>query len=147
MSTTFDGRAVDEDALATAKNVYNAATTRNYTWLKDIIGDRRFRFGYIGQRKPTEKWEADYNAGGTDALAQMVLLLDTPAAVDKRGNIVWPYLAVKDPETWDDADLIVLAKIGFRSEDVEATKAKGVYKDLRLVIGPDGIWTTFAVGF
>ena len=145
--TAADGSTVNPDAAETAKAIYDAAIIRDYDTIEGIIGQRRFRWGFVGQRRPAEQWQKEFDEGGADALAQMVALLDLPPVVDKRGNTVWPYLATKDPAEWNDQDLLVLAGLGFRPEDIEATRFKGVYKDFRLIIGPEGNWTAFGVGY
>lgn len=145
--TTAENLVVDPDAAETARAIYDAAIVRDYATIKAIIGERRFRWGFVGQRRPAEEWQKEFDEGGADALARMIALLDLAPTVDKRGNTVWPYLATKDPAEWDDKDLLVLATLGFRPEDIEATRSKGVYKDYRLIIGPDGIWTAFGVGY
>ncbi len=145
--TTVDGSSVDPNAAETAKTIYDAAIVRDYAAIKAIIGERRFRWGFVGQRRPAEEWQKEFDEGGADALARMVALLDLAPTVDKRGNTVWPYLATKDPADWNEQDLLVLATLGFRPEDIEATRFKGVYKDYRLIIGPNGNWTAFGVGY
>lgn len=145
--TLVDGSAVDVEAAATAAAIYDAAIVRDYATIKAIIGDRRFRWGFVGQRRPAEEWQKEFDEGGPDALARMIALLDLPPTVDKRGNTVWPYLATKDPAEWNDQDMVTLAGLGYRPEDIEATRVKGIYKDFRLIIGPDGIWTAFGVGY
>jgi hypothetical protein len=145
--TAVNGTAIDADVAATAQAIYTAAVNRDYAGIKTIIGDRRFRWGFVGQRRPAEEWQKEFDDGGDDALARMVALLDMAPTIDKRGNVVWPYLAGKDPEEWDDADLVNLASLGFRPEDIEATRQKGIYKDFRLIIAPDGLWTAFGVGY
>ncbi len=145
--TSSDGNTIDPSVAATANAIYAAAVNRDYAGVKIIIGDRRFRWGFVGQRRPAEEWQKEFDEGGPDALARMVALLDLPPTIDKRGNVVWPYLAGKDPEEWDDADVVTLASLGFRPEDIEATKVKGIYKDYRLIIGPDGVWTAFGFGY
>ncbi len=145
--TAVDGSSVDPDAAETAKAIYDAAIVRDYAAIKAIIGDRRFRWGFVGQRRPAEEWQKEFDEGGADALGRMVALLDLAPTVDKRGNTVWPYLATKDPAEWNEQDLLVLATLGFRPEDIEATRFKGVYKDYRLIIGPNGNWTAFGVGY
>ena len=145
--TTVDGSVVDPDAAETARAIYDAAIVRDYAAIKAIIGQRRFRWGFVGQRRPADQWQKEFDEGGADVLARMVALLDLAPTVDKRGNTVWPYLAAKDPAEWNEQDLLVLATLGFRPEDIEATRFKGVYKDYRLIIGPDGIWTAFGVGY
>lgn len=145
--TAADGSIVDPDAAGTARAIYDAAIVRDYPAIKAIIGDRRFRWGFVGQRRPANQWQKEFDEGGADALGRMIALLDTAPTVDKRGNTVWPYLATKDPAEWNEQDLLVLATLGFRPEDIEATRFKGVYKDYRLIIGPDGVWTAFGVGY
>ena len=145
--TAADGSIVDPDASGTAKAIYDAAIVRDYAAIKAIIGERRFRWGFVGQRRPADQWQKEFDEGGADALGRMIALLDIAPTVDKRGNTVWPYLASKDPAEWNEQDLLVLATLGFRPDDIEATRFKGVYKDYRLIIGPDGVWTAFGVGY
>lgn len=144
---TPDGTPIDSAVGVTAKRIYDAAIVRDYDRIKEIIGNRRFRWGFVGQRRPAEEWQKEFDEGRNDALARMVALLDLPPTVDQRGNTVWPYLATKDPAEWNQQDLDVLASLGFSPEDVAATKFKGLYKDFRLVIDPKGIWTVFGVGY
>jgi hypothetical protein len=141
------GEPYDEDAYKTAQSIYEAAITHDYARLRDIIGDRRFRWGAIGERRPTEAWQKSFDEGGPDELARMAKMLEIPPGVNSRGEIVWPYVAVKDPATWDAEDEALLAKLGFNPEDIVQTKSKGRYVDFRLIIDQKGIWTTFAVGY
>jgi hypothetical protein len=141
------GEPYDEDALNTARSVYEAAITHNYDRLRDIIGDRRFRWGFIGERKPTEAWQKEFDEGGADQLARIAQVLETPPGLDDRGEVVWPYLALKDPKDWTAEDEALLAKLGFNPEDIASTKVKGRYVDTRLIIDATGIWNTFAVAY
>lgn len=141
------GVPIDVVVSATAKQIYDAAVVRDYDRIKAIIGKRRFRWGFVGQRRPAEQWQKEFDEGRTDALVRMIALLDLPPAVDQRGNTVWPYLATKAPAEWNEQDLNVLTSLGFSPEDVAATKLKGIYKDFRLVIDPQGIWTAFGLGY
>ena len=138
---------MESEVSATVQQIYDAAVMRDYARIKAIIGDRRFRWGFVGQRRPAEEWQKEFDEGGPDALAQMIALLELPPTIDRRGNTVWPYLATKDPAEWSEQDLTALASLGFRPEDIAATKFKGIYKDFRLIIGPDGTWTAFGVGY
>lgn len=138
---------MESEVSATVQQIYDAAVMRDYARIKAIIGDRRFRWGFVGQRRPAEEWQKEFDEGGPDALAQMIALLELPPTIDRRGNTVWPYLATKDPDEWNEQDLTALASLGFRPEDIAATKFKGIYKDFRLIIGPDGTWTAFGVGY
>lgn len=143
-----DGTAINTDAASTAKSVYEAAVNHNYDRLRDIIGDHRFRWGFAGDRRPTEAWRKQFANGKGDELARIVTLLEIPPGVDDRGNTVWPYVAVKPPKEWTPADEQVLTgKLGFSPENVEQTKTKGSYEDYRLVIDSKGIWTGFHLGY
>ncbi len=141
------GQPYDEDSLNTARSIYEAAITHNYDRLRDIIGDRRFRWGFIGERKPTEAWKKEFDEGGADQLALMAQILETPPGLDDRGQVVWPYLALKDPKDWTADDEALLAKLGFNPEDIASTKLKGRYVDTRLIIDATGVWNTFAVAY
>ena len=142
-----DGSEIDAAAKVTAQQIYDAAIIHDYVRLAEIIGENRFRWGFVGDRRPGEAWKAQFDAGKGDELARIVALLDAPAAVDDRGNTVWPYLAIKDPATWDADDEAQLARLGFNPENIIDTKAKGRYVDYRLVIDPTGRWTAFGVGY
>ena len=145
--TSADGVAIDPAIGTTAKNVYDAAIVHDYARLAAIIGDNKFRWGFVGDRKPGEVWKAMFDEGKGDELARIVALLDTKPGVDSRGNTVWPYLALKDPSTWDLTDEAELTRLGFNPENIIDTKAKGRYVDYRLVIDPNGQWTAFGVGY
>lgn len=147
MAVQPDGIEIDPAAAATARSIYNAAIVHDYDLLSSIIGDNRFRWGFVGDRKPTESWKERFEAGEGDELARILALLDTKPAVDDRGNTIWPYLAVKDPITWDVADEVELARLGFNPENILDTRAKGRYVDYRLIIDETGRWTAFGVGY
>ena len=146
--TTPDGDSVNAFAASTAQSVYEAAIVHDYGRLRDIIGDRRFRWGFVGQHGPTEAWKAQFDAGKGDELARIAALLESPPAMEGTGGYVWPYLAVKDPATWTPADEEFLrTKLGFNEENVAQTKLKGRYVDYKLRITSDGLWTAFGLGY
>jgi hypothetical protein len=142
-----DGTPISESVLSTANSIYSAAIIHNYDGLRDIIGDRRFRWGFLGERGPTKAWKEQFDAGGTDELARMAQLLELAPAKDARGGTVWPAVALKDPKDWTLEDEAVLAKLGFNPEDIDQTRSKGRYVDTKLVIDANGIWTAFGVGY
>jgi hypothetical protein len=142
-----DGTPVSETVLSTANSIYAAAIIHNYDGLRDIIGDRRFRWGTLGERGPTKAWKEEFDAGGVDQLARMALVLEMAPGKDARGGTVWPAVALKDPKEWTLEDEAVLAKLGFNPEDIDQTRLKGRYVDLKLVIDAKGIWTAFGVGY
>jgi hypothetical protein len=129
-----------------AKDIYRAATTRDYERLAIIIGDRRFKWGFVGERKPAEQWQQDYIAGTDDQVKRIIALLETPPSLDGRGNTVWPGIATKDPKEWTIEDDAVAASLGFQPENIMETKLKGRYVDYRLVIDAEGIWTGMYLG-
>ncbi len=130
----------------TAKDIYRAAITRDYERLAIIIGDRKFRWGFVGQRKPAAQWQQDYNDGVDDQVKRIITLLETPPGVDDRGNTLWPRIAMKKPEDWTIDDDAVAASLGFQPENIMETKLKGRYVDYRLVIDAEGIWTGMYLG-
>ena len=130
----------------TAKDIYRAAITRDYERLAIIIGDRKFRWGFVGQRKPAAQWQQDFIAGTDDQVQRIIMLLETPPAVDDRGNTIWPGIATKDPKEWTIDDDAVAASLGFQPENIMETKLKGRYVDYRLVIDAEGIWTGMYLG-
>ncbi len=143
----YGGGAVSAEAAATVKDIYEAAIAHNYRRLAAIIGDNRFRWGFVGDRKPSDVWKTQFDEGRGDELARIVALLDTKPGVDENGNTVWPYLALKDPATWDAADELELTRLGFNPENILDTKAKGRYVDYRLIVDLTGRWTAFGVGY
>lgn len=142
-----DGAPISESVLSTANSIYSAAIIHNYDGLRDIIGDRRFRWGFLGERGPTKAWKEQFDAGGTDELARMAKILEIAPGKDARGATVWPAVALKDPSEWTLEDEAVLAKLGFNPEDIEQTRSKGRYVDTKLVIDANGLWTAFGVGY
>jgi hypothetical protein len=145
--TNIDGVAVKSEVASTARAVYDAAIAHDYSRLAALIGDNRFRWGFVGERKPTDAWKAQFDAGKGDELARIASLLDSSPGIDSRGNTVWPYVALKDPSLWNADDEVVLTRLGFNPENIKDTQAKGRYVDYKLVIDPTGRWTTFGVGY
>ena len=148
ISVTPDGTPINPVQLVAAKSIYEAAVTHDYERLKAIIGDRRFRWGFVGDRGPADAWKVRFDEGKGDELARMATLLETPPGIDSQGNAVWPYLSIKDPTTWTDDDRALLsAKLGFNAENIAQTMAKGRYVDYKLQINAVGLWTAFGVGY
>ena len=147
-SVTPDGTPINPVQLVAAKSIYEAAFTHDYERLKAIIGDRRFRWGFVGDRGPADAWKVQFDEGKGDELARMANLLETPPGIDPQGNAVWPYLSIKDPKTWTEQDRALLsAKLGFNAENIAQTMAKGRYVDYKLQINAEGLWTAFGVGY
>ena len=142
-----DGTPVSETVLSTAGSIYAAAIIHDYDGLRDIIGDRRFRWGFLGERGPTKAWKEQFDTGGSDELARIAKLLELPPGLDARGGTVWPAVALKEPTEWTLDDEADLARLGFNPEDIDQTRAKGRYIDYKLVIDANGIWTAFGVGY
>jgi hypothetical protein len=143
---TNDGDPLKDVVSTTAKEIYQAAISRDYTKIETIIGDRRFRWGFIGQRGPAAQWRTDYAEGRDDQIKRIIRLLETKPLVDERGNTVWPYLALKDPIDWSAEDDALAATLGFQPENIADTKLKGKYLDYRLVVDAQGIWTGLYLG-
>jgi hypothetical protein len=141
-----DGGTVPDPVSASAQRIYAAAIHHDYVQLRDILGDRKFRYGRLGEGNTVQHWQDAVAAGERDPLAAVVKLFEFPAGKSERGEIVWPYVAVKDPKTWNADDEKVLAELGFSAEQIEATKQKGRYYDERLTFSADGTWTGFAIG-
>lgn len=139
------GNQVPAFAASTAQSIHEAAYRRDYASLAGIIGDRRFRWGFVGEKKPAEQWEKDFSEGKSDEVARMLALLELPPAVDSRGNTVWPGLAIVDPAEWTTDDEAALARLGFNPENIIDTKIKGRYVDYRLIIDSNGNWTAFGI--
>lgn len=147
-SLTPDGTPINPVQLVVAKSIYEAAVTHDYDRLKAIIGDRRFRWGFVGERGPAEAWKVRFDEGKGDELARMATLLETPPGIDSQGNAIWPYLSIKDPTTWTEDDRTLLsAKLGFNAENIAQTMAKGRYVDYKLQVDAEGLWTAFGVGY
>ena len=147
-----DGYPVPDAVLNTANQVYVAAFTHHYGALRGLVegdGTKRFRTGYVGGGA-VDRWKREALVEGAvgreDPLVRVVALLETTPGRAEDGSIVFPYLAVKDPETWDDADAAALAPLGFSSADVAQIKVKGRYLDEKLIFSSDGVWRAFAIG-
>ncbi len=142
-----DGTPISESVLATANSIYGAAIIHNYDGLRDIIGDRRFRWGILGERGPTKVWKEQFDSSGIDELARIAKILELAPGKDARGATVWPAVALKEPKDWTLEDESVLAQLGFNPEDIDQTRSKGRYVDTKLVIDANGLWTAFGVGY
>jgi hypothetical protein len=140
------GETISPAVDTTVKEIYEASIGRDYARLSVVIGDRRFRWGFVGQRRPAAQWQKDFSEGNGDQVRRIITLLETTPAVDDKGNTVWPYIAVKDPKEWTPEDEALALKLGFQPENVLETKVKGRYVDYRLVVDPTGIWTGMYVG-
>ena len=148
VSVSPDGPSVNGVQLAAAKSIYDAAVGHDYDRLTAIIGDRRFRWGFIGERGPAAAWKDQFDAGKGDELARMVTLLETPPGIDSKGTAIWPYVSIKDPTTWTADDQALLSsKLGFNAENIAQTMSKGRYVDYKLQISAEGLWTAFGVGY
>ena len=141
-----DGAAVPDAVATNAKRIYAAAVHHDYAQLRVILGDKKFRYGRVGEGDTVDHWKSALKDGERDPLAAVVKLFEFPAAQNERGDYVWPYVAAKDPTTWDANDELVLAELGFSPEQIAATKQKGRYYDERLTFDTDGTWTGFAIG-
>lgn len=146
VTTTNTGTPIPGPAIVTAQHIYDASIRRDYARLAEIIGDRRFKWGFVGQHKPAEQWRKDFDEGKGDQIRRIVTLLETRPGIDKNGNAVWPYLAVKDPEEWTPDDQTVAAALGFSKESIAQTVKKGRYLEYRLVITAKGTWTGLYLG-
>ena len=148
VATAFDGTAVAAPILATAQQVYDAALSHYFGAMRVLVrgdGTKRFRTGYTSGN-PVDRWKDAIETGTDDPLARMIALLETTPGVTGDGQVVYPYLALKDPKTWDAADDAAAMSLGFSAESIAATKLKGRYLDQRLVFGADGQWRAFDIG-
>jgi hypothetical protein len=141
-----DGGSIEPLVASTADEIYQAAIARDYARLSIVIGDRKFRWGFVGQRRPAAQWQKDFAEGAGDQVKRIITLLETSPGVDSNGNTVWPYIAVKDPKEWTSADEALALKLGFLPDNIIETKLKGRYVDYRLVINTEGIWTGMYLG-
>ncbi len=144
--TLNTGEPVDSAVKATVAEIYAASVGRDYARLSIVIGDRRFRWGFVGERRPAAQWQKDFSEGNGDQVRRIIALLETTPGVDKQGNTVWPYIAVKDPKEWTPDDEALALKLGFQPENVLETKIKGRYVDYRLTVDATGVWTGMFLG-
>ena len=144
----IDGTDVPTAVVAAANEVYAAALLHYFGALRPLVardGKSRFRTGYT-TGNAVDRWKRIIDDGNSDPLARMVALLESTPGVTNDGQVVYPYLALKDPATWDANDDAAAAALGFTPESIAATKAKGRYLDVRLVFGADGEWRAFDIG-
>ena len=146
VTTTNVGEPIPEPAAATASNVYEAAIRRDYARLAFIIGDNRFHWGFVGDRKPAESWEKDFADGTGDAIPLIIKLLETRPGIDGHGAAVWPSIAIKDPNEWTVDDEAIATALGFTADNIAQTKLKGRYLEYRFVVSAEGAWTGFYLG-
>lgn len=142
------GEALPAAVATTAEQLYDASLRHYFGALRPLVagdGTRRFRTGYT-TGEAVERWKKAFANGSDDPLAHIVRLLESTPGRTAEGDIVYPYLAMKDPATWDANDDQAAAALGFSPESIAATKEKGRYLDLRLVFSADGVWRAFAIG-
>ena len=70
VAVAIDGTPLAPEVSATARQIYDAAVLRDYAAIKAIIGERRFRWGFVGQRRPADEWQKEFDHGGPDARAR-----------------------------------------------------------------------------
>lgn len=140
-----DGTPIPPAVLSSVQAIYAAALVHDYDRLRTLVS-KNFRSDLLGAADPVAGWQQAFLDGDPDPLARLVRLLETPPGQDDRGNIVYPYVAIKAPESWDGTDEGVLAGLGFDADTIAATKAKGRYLDERVVFLADGTWRAFAPG-
>jgi hypothetical protein len=141
-----EGGSVDPIVASVADEIYKSAIARDYARLSTVIGDRKFRWGFVGQRRPAAQWQKDFAEGKNDQVKRIIALLETSPGIDSNGNTVWPYIAVKDPKEWNAQDEDLALELGFLPVNIIETKLKGRYVDYRLVISAEGIWTGMFLG-
>lgn len=143
-STTVPAPSIPEAARATAERLYRALVIGDEATIRTLasVGPVRTNVGGEGT-DPLARWRAD-PAG--DLTVVLLRLLETTPALDGDGNVVWPGLAVKAPDTWDPRDEADLARLGFPPNVVAAVMSKRRYLDRRIVITPRGVWREFRIG-
>ncbi len=146
VTTTNEGVSIPDDLASTASSIYEAVLRRDYPRLAFIIGDRRFHWGFVGERKPAESWEKDFAAGANDVVPRIIALLETRPGTDIHGAAVWPYLAIKAPAEWTTDDEAVALSLGMTAGTIEQMRLKNRYLEYRLVIDAEGNWTGFYLG-
>jgi hypothetical protein len=144
--TLNTGEPIAPVVNTTVTEIYEASIGRDYERLSIAIGDRRFRWGFVGERRPAAQWQKDFMEGNGDQVRRIITLLETTPGLDDKGNTVWPYIAVKDPKEWAPEDEALAIKLGFQPENVLETKIKGRYVDYRLTIDSTGVWTGMFLG-
>ena len=148
VTALITGEALPAAVATTAEQVYEASLRHYFGALRPLVagdGRRRFRTGYT-TGEVVERWKKAVADGSDDPLARIARLLESTPGRTVEGDVVYPYLAVKDPATWDAVDDQAAAALGFSPESIAATKDKGRYLDQRLVFSADGVWRAFAIG-
>lgn len=148
VTALVSGEALPASVATTAEQVYEAALSHYFGALRPLVkgdGTKRFRTGYTSG-DPIERWKAAVAGGVDDPLARIVALLESTPGRSTAGDIVYPYLAIKDPVTWDANDDQAALALGFTPDAIAATKEKGRYLDQRLVFSADGVWRAFDIG-
>jgi hypothetical protein len=99
---------------------------------------------------PIAYWRSrSVDGTGTDILATLGLLLDSPYAIEPLGKdpenarlFVWPSFAVKPLDALTSTEEELLQQIE-KPEKIATMKAAKRYDGWRVVIGADGVWHTF----
>lgn len=142
MATPVEPQGLTDAALETWEAVRDAALACDYDALAALAPDEGFTFSFGGGDDPAPYWR-EAEASGQRVLAELVGILDLPAAEDDDGSFVWPRAHV-EPE--DDAAWEELREV-YPPEAIEEWREGEIgYAGYRTAITPDGEWRYFVAG-
>jgi hypothetical protein len=135
-------QGLTDEAAETYSAIRDAALACDYDRLAGIAPDEDFTFSFGGVEDPAPFWR-QAEGSGQRVMAELVEILDLPAAEDEDGNVVWPRVHV-EPE--DDSAWEELAEV-YPPEAIEEWREGEVgYGGYRTAISPDGEWLYFVAG-
>lgn len=131
--------------VATRQAILDAARSRDYAALRDLIPERGFTFSYGGERDPIAYWKRLESNAHVPVFGDVIprVLGTEPGLFD--GIYIWPAQAGEDPSEWDQADLEALSEIHLR-QDIRLFREMGLYTGWRVGIERDGTWVFYVSG-
>jgi hypothetical protein len=138
-----------EEVESTRAAIIDAARSRDWVALRDLIPARNFGFTFGLAEDPIRYWK-DLEAEGEPILDTLATLLEGPWAPNEPTNegeilYVWPAPAVKPADEWTEEDVVILRQTASERE-MELYRDLGSYIGWRVGIWEDGTWSSFIAG-
>lgn len=135
-------QGLTDAAAETWSEIRDAALSCDYDRLAGIAGGTEdFTFSFGGGEDPAPFWRRA-EGSGQRVLAELVGILELPAAEDDDGAFVWPRAHVEpdDDSAWEELLAV------YPPEAIEEWREGGSYLGYRTAIGPEGEWRYFVAG-
>ncbi|MEO8557836.1 MAG: hypothetical protein ABI439_02150 [Rhodospirillales bacterium] len=124
-----------------------AAKTNDFVALKNLASTVEFTFSFGDAEDPVPYWR-ELSKGGTDIGKILSAILSMNCVVGEGPSYVWPSAALIDwARLTPDEQKALLALYGKKiDENWLEGRGKGYYVGWRVIIEPDGSWSSFVAG-